>query len=224
MCATALQLAGVWVQRSARVHVGVPRTASRLRWNSRTLVHWHPWPGAPRHSVDTVSVALATATTCLPPEQAVASIDSALNRRLVSLVQLEEAFALFPLASRAMLMRADVRCESGLESIVCFRLRALRVHFRIQVVIPGVGRVDVFIGDRLILELDGFAFHSSRESFESDRRRDLALQALGYRVIRLSYERAILSMVPPRGAPRGRGQMFLRMSGPRRPAASSTGL
>ena len=42
---------------------------------------------------------------------------------------------------------------------------------------------------RLIVELDGFAFHHHRAAFERDRARDTALQAAGYRVIRLTYRR-----------------------------------
>ena len=40
---------------------------------------------------------------------------------------------------------------------------------------------------KLVVEVDGFAFHSTREAFERDRRRDTTLQAAGYRVIRFSY-------------------------------------
>jgi very-short-patch-repair endonuclease len=40
---------------------------------------------------------------------------------------------------------------------------------------------------RLIVEVDGFAFHSTRAAFERDRRRDADLQALGYRVLRLTW-------------------------------------
>ena len=39
----------------------------------------------------------------------------------------------------------------------------------------------------LIAEVDGYAFHSSRGSFERDRRRDAQLVALGYRVIRITW-------------------------------------
>jgi very-short-patch-repair endonuclease len=39
----------------------------------------------------------------------------------------------------------------------------------------------------LIVEVDGFAFHSSRSSFERDRRRDAHLIAHGYRVIRVTW-------------------------------------
>jgi hypothetical protein len=35
--------------------------------------------------------------------------------------------------------------------------------------------------------LDGYAFHSSRSSFERDRRRDRDLQAAGYRVLRITW-------------------------------------
>jgi very-short-patch-repair endonuclease len=40
---------------------------------------------------------------------------------------------------------------------------------------------------RLIVEVDGFAFHSGRAAFERDRRRDAALQAAGYRVVRFTW-------------------------------------
>ncbi len=40
---------------------------------------------------------------------------------------------------------------------------------------------------RLIVEVDGYAFHSGRAAFERDRRRDVALQAAGYRVVRVTW-------------------------------------
>ena len=39
---------------------------------------------------------------------------------------------------------------------------------------------------RLIVELDGFEYHSSREAFEADRRRDRDLQLRGYDVLRFA--------------------------------------
>lgn len=40
---------------------------------------------------------------------------------------------------------------------------------------------------RIIVEVDGFAFHSTRASFENDRRRDAELSAQGYRIMRVTW-------------------------------------
>ncbi len=40
---------------------------------------------------------------------------------------------------------------------------------------------------RLVVEIDGFQYHSSRATFERDRRRDADLAAQGYRVIRVTW-------------------------------------
>jgi very-short-patch-repair endonuclease len=42
---------------------------------------------------------------------------------------------------------------------------------------------------RLIVEVDGFAYHSSRQAFERDRRKDAALTAAGNRVVRITWRR-----------------------------------
>lgn len=42
---------------------------------------------------------------------------------------------------------------------------------------------------RLVVELDGYAFHRARGKFEDDRERDAILQLAGYRVVRFTYRR-----------------------------------
>ncbi len=42
---------------------------------------------------------------------------------------------------------------------------------------------------RLIVEVDGWSFHRHRAAFERDRARDAAMQAAGYRVIRVTHRR-----------------------------------
>jgi very-short-patch-repair endonuclease len=44
---------------------------------------------------------------------------------------------------------------------------------------------------RLIVEVDGFAFHSSRTAFERDRARDAVLAAAGYRVVRVTWRQIV---------------------------------
>jgi very-short-patch-repair endonuclease len=44
---------------------------------------------------------------------------------------------------------------------------------------------------KLVVEVDGFAYHSTRQAFERDRSRDATLQAAGYRVIRFTYRQLV---------------------------------
>jgi Protein of unknown function (DUF559) len=44
---------------------------------------------------------------------------------------------------------------------------------------------------RLIVEVDGYRFHSTRQAFERDRRRDEELLLLGYRVLRVTWARLV---------------------------------
>lgn len=41
--------------------------------------------------------------------------------------------------------------------------------------------------ERLVVEIDGYVFHSSRSAFERDRRRDADLQASGFSVMRVTW-------------------------------------
>jgi very-short-patch-repair endonuclease len=53
-----------------------------------------------------------------------------------------------------------------------------------------VGRHEVdflWTAERLVVEVDGYAYHSNRAAFERDRARDAALQAAGYRVMRATW-------------------------------------
>lgn len=49
----------------------------------------------------------------------------------------------------------------------------------------------LWCAERLVVEVDGFAFHSTRAAFERDRRRDAVLQLAGYRVLRLSWRHVV---------------------------------
>jgi very-short-patch-repair endonuclease len=52
--------------------------------------------------------------------------------------------------------------------------------------------VDLFWPEeRLVAEVDGFAFHGSRERFEEDRRRDADLVAAGYSVQRITWRQLV---------------------------------
>lgn len=137
--------------------------------------------------VDDIESALRVAVRCLDLRAAVVVVDSALNRGLITLASVEHVLGTSA-RGRRILALADGRAESGIETLARLGLRRLRVRVRSQVVIPGVGRVDLLIGDRLILELDGRRWHVD---FEADRARDRRLVARGYLVIRASYRQVM---------------------------------
>lgn len=73
--------------------------------------------------------------------------------------------------------------ERFLELVRKARLPAARSNARV-----GGYEVDFYWREqRFIVEIDGFAFHSSAARFESDRRRDAVLAAAGVRVIRVTW-------------------------------------
>ena len=76
--------------------------------------------------------------------------------------------------------------DSGLESIPVARLRRIGITVRQQVVIDGHA-VDILIGDRLVLQVDGFGFHRSAAQRERDLAQDRRLVLMGYTVFRYGY-------------------------------------
>jgi len=53
-------------------------------------------------------------------------------------------------------------------------------------------RVDIFWRtERFVVEIDGFAFHSSAQKFEGDRRRDAEFAAAGLRVMRVTWRQLV---------------------------------
>jgi very-short-patch-repair endonuclease len=128
---------------------------------------------------------------CQPIERTVAAADSALRTGDLTPGQWRAVLAGMPARLARLLALTDVRAESITESIARFRLIALGYHPRLQVLIKGVGRVDMMLGPRLVLEFDGWAYHGDIEQFERDRRRDAQLAARGFRTLRFSYRQVM---------------------------------
>jgi very-short-patch-repair endonuclease len=187
-CGSALELQGVWMLPDSRVHVRVARGVSLVR-SEGLVVHWSDRRAEPGFPMDPVPDAIQRAVSCLDLRAAVVAMDSALNRRLISRAQLEAMCA--SARGRRLLRLVDGASESGLETIARLALRRWRVKVRTQVPIAGVGRVDLLIGDRLVLELDGQGWHDRPGDFESDRARDRALVAAGYLPMRASYRQVL---------------------------------
>jgi very-short-patch-repair endonuclease len=54
----------------------------------------------------------------------------------------------------------------------------------------------VWRSHRVVVEVDGFAYHSSRRTFESDRRRDTRLAASGFQVLRVTWRQLMEEPAP----------------------------
>lgn len=131
---------------------------------------------------------------------AVAVADSALRAGDVTPAQLRAAVAALPggrlrdRVARAVAL-VDPRSGSVLESLcrVLLAQAGLAPEVTQLVVRSGtgawIGRVDfAWPTARLVVEVDGFAFHADRAAYRRDRRRGNALQRAGWRVLRFSWE------------------------------------
>jgi len=198
-CTTAAAALGLWVRPLPGLHIAVSPNAARLRTrvdknrrlslhpDATITVHWTEQHDPATRYVAGVRQILRDMAWCQSPELVVGAVDSALRAGWLSPAQWREEVHLLPKRLRKLLLRVDARSESLLESIMRFRLSMLGLAARPQVRIAGAGRVDLMLGTRLVIELDGWEFHSSREQFEEDRRRDAKLAELGYRVLRFTY-------------------------------------
>jgi very-short-patch-repair endonuclease len=185
-CVSLLHHLGLWTVDRPALHVALgDSSVHELRPGG--VGHWRRWPGQGRRSFsqDGVGAAILHLVTCVPEDDAIATIDSALNTGLLAAGDLPGLRALAPIGKRDLFTRVDGRSQSGLETKTRLSTRRHNVRVRTQVSILGVGRVDQVIGDRLVIESDGYRFHSGPEQFREDRRRDLELARQEYLCIRL---------------------------------------
>lgn len=182
-CLGALRLHGAWTLDEPELHVRVADGVAIGRVG-RVHVHWTPQRIGP--GVDTVAEALRSAITCADLRSLVIAIDSLANRGILGTTELRAVLDTTSRGRRAWALH-DPAAESGIETLVRLGLRRHRIRVATQVSIAGVGRVDFLVGQRLVIEADGYDWHGDRVAFERDRERDRELVRRGYVVIRASY-------------------------------------
>lgn len=197
--ASALTNHGVWVTRPTGLWIGTalhsghaPATGAN---EHRLWVNEH----FPRHSdirwrmsvPDSLLQYAGLGAGC----DVVASMDSALNKGLVTSAELERVRGLVPRRLRRLWNRVDGRAQSGLETLLRIAAEDAGWNVEIQVVISRVGRVDVLIDGWLVIELDGARWHDDDVSRDEDSRRDAELTLLGYRYHRFR-SRQVLEEMP----------------------------
>ena len=94
--------------------------------------------------------------------------------------------------------------DSGLETIFVVRLRPWGLPIRQQIVLAG-RRVDVLIGARLVVQIDGFAYHSIQpQTGDAMSRMNAELSLRGYTVLRFTYAQIVHDWPAVNGPSRAR--------------------
>lgn len=185
-CVSAATERDLWVPTIGEPHIWVPSTASRV---DATGVRLHRATGpvslASIEPQEHILNVLFHVASCLSPADALAVWESALRRGAVDAEVLARVIWRSPRAT-TLARVAGTLSDSGLESHFVALMASAGVSLRQQVWIDG-HPVDGVIGRWLVVQLDGFAFHS----VPADRRRDLAQDARlvlrGYTVLRFDY-------------------------------------
>ncbi len=221
-CVSALATHGVAMLRgSPAVHLAVSSTYTTAGRDVRGVrLHYRVDARGPEGNgppVAVVAQALDDAGRCLDERSHLVAVDSALHQGLVTHADIA-AFTATPAARRQWLLaHADGRSESVGETLArldCVK-RGLSVHP--QRFLPHVGRVDLVVEGQVVIEVDGRAFHSDRESFVRDRRRGRRAVRAGLPVLRFAAAELLGSDAVDVGA---EVEAFLAEHKPRRPGRS----
>lgn len=187
-CVTAARHLGLWVlDTSPVVHVWLGRDGrEHHRSGCGCVAHWETGPRR-GFAFPPLPRILWQLSRCQGTEAFFVALESALRQRLLTRSDLERLRTLVNVEAREAMTLARHDADSGLESLIRYRLRAHRLAVRTQVAVAGVGRVDLLIGDRLIVEVDGRVNHDGASLRHKDLVRDANAASWGYRTLRFDY-------------------------------------
>jgi len=195
---TAAEDAGVWTPPHAGFHVALAhqscrpraRRSARLRIadgaDPGVVLHWNDAGQGSSPFVLPVDEWMREVIRTRALTDIAAVADSALKLGRLSLADWRQILAGCPRRVRRALAIVDGVPESGTESIVRMALWLAGVPSQAQVAI-GAFRVDLLVGERLIIELDSEGHHGGRAARLRDIHRDAALVELGFVVMHFDY-------------------------------------
>lgn len=190
-CVSVARARGLWVLPLDQVvHVSLPPNGHAHPHDECTCVqHWN----ALQSGSTEVSLidALLQIRGCHGEDAFFASLESALHTGELTPTGRAELRERITESARWLVDLARADSESGLESLLRVRLHRLGISLRTQVEVPGVGRVDFVLGDRLILEVDGGLGHEGRESRHKDLLRDAVAAGHGFDTLRFDYDMVV---------------------------------
>lgn len=184
-CVTAARHHGLWVLAGPEPpHVGLrPRGHRR---DPGCVTHWDRRSGS-AFGIPSVAQTLRQILRCCGVEHFVVALESALHQRKIGDAGLAWLEAHSNAAGREAITFARSDAESGLETLVRWRLRGWGIEVRTQQGIVSVGRVDLLIGERLIVEVDGAGNHAGPDLRHRDLVRDAHAAAWGFVTLRFDY-------------------------------------
>ncbi len=142
-----------------------------------------------RTHVASIGTVLERVLVCMPLKVSLPMLDAARNRGLydVSTLTIPPTGSRLPHLREALSLSSE-RARSILETVARLQLIDMGLTPQVGVWIEGVGEVDMIILDFIIIEVDGWAFHSSKEQREKDLKRDRELLRRGFVVLRFTYD------------------------------------
>ncbi|GGH96617.1 DUF559 domain-containing protein [Arthrobacter liuii] len=181
-CVSAAVHYGLWLRKPpARVHLACNHGHGSGFIRHRT-VRFQGHPFLPLAAVEDVAL---HALGCLPPPASTAVATSAIRLHGVSRDLLADQLRADRSGTALRILRElDVHAESIVEVDAQHVFRTNGIEYQTQVLLPGIGRVDFLLDGFLIVEIDGFAFHSKRGDMLRDRARNNSSAVSGYTVLR----------------------------------------
>ena len=142
-----------------------------------------------RTHVASIGTVLERVLVCMPLKVSLPMLDAARNRGLydISTLSIPLTGSRLPRLREALSLSSE-RARSILETVARLQLVDMGLTPQIGVWIEGVGEVDMIILGFIVIEVDGWAFHASKEQREKDLKRDRELLRRGYVVLRFAYD------------------------------------
>ncbi|MFK4760506.1 type IV toxin-antitoxin system AbiEi family antitoxin domain-containing protein [Microbacterium sp. ZW T5_45] len=183
---SAARLHGLWVIDDGKSHVWMGAAGRRLGTCTECCLHWSTGP-LTAAALPSVARTLLQIVHCRGDEEFFAALESALRQRLLTARQLRWLGDKVPPRMRWLIGFARPDADSGLESIMRLRLHRRGIDVRVQVVFHGRRRVDLLIGERLLVEIDGCQNHEGESLRHRDLTRDAEAAIWGYETLRFHF-------------------------------------
>lgn len=186
-CVSAAKRMGLWTPIHQGLHIAVHSNGARFALEGAHF-HWAqpPVPLPRTEPTEHILNVLFHVARCLDTAAALAVWESALRKQLVDAPLLTRVTWRSARASE-LVAAASSASDAGTETQFRILMTNIGVPVRQQVRLDG-HPVDGLIGERLVIQIDGFAHHSTPADRRRDIRADARLALRGFTVLRFDYQ------------------------------------